>query len=121
MRRPRWLERCAPTVLAFVVVTSVFPRPAALVHHHADGGRAHVHTWGIGTIRPGGGSKHGGVTRPRAAVVDHVHWQLPFQVAARAATLTLRQIIAALPVVGEPFLASGHTAALSTAARAPPA
>ena len=89
MKRPRWLERCTPAVLALLVATSVVPRPAAFVHHHADGGRAHVHAWGFGAVGAHADAgrdpdDRGGITRPRAAIVDHVHWQLPFQVARTA-------------------------------------
>lgn len=126
MTRPRWLETCTHAVLALVLATTVAPRPAALMHHHADGGRAHVHAWGIGAVRSraeAGRNRddRGGVTRPRASVVDHMHWQLPYQVAARAAVPQLARVTSTIAVGDTVLLPWGHASSLRTDARAPPA
>lgn len=126
MMRSRRLERCTLAVLALVIATSAAPRPAAFQHHHADGGRAHVHAWGTGAVRARSDAgrdrdDRGGVTRPRASVVDHVHWQLPFHVAARAAVAELARITSAVTVDEQPLLPSAFIASVPSPARAPPA
>jgi hypothetical protein len=130
MRRPRWLEPCTPAVLALFLATSALPRPAAFVHRHADGGHAHVHPWGEDVVHshddadhdepaaPGGGM--GGIARPHRELAGHVHWQLPFQTAARAAVPEPVRVTSTRVLAPRPPLRVGHAAALPTSARAPP-
>ena len=87
-------ERLAVAVLA-LFATTVVPRGAYVVHHHAGDEHPHVHPFGAepdddddhGTLEPRDGRTDDGAVHledPEVSHVDHVHWQQPFQRASIA-------------------------------------
>lgn len=124
-RRFPTLRRFVPELLVLFVVATT-PRIGIVVHHHADGGLAHLHLGATvggddrGTARVPHASGGEGPTLAAVEPALHVHWQQPFAVAALPMPVGLAgpdDPEAGMPRYPAPCL---ERPTVSAAARAPP-
>jgi hypothetical protein len=135
LRQLRWWSQ---VVLALFVGGNALPRPSLYAHHHAGGDHVHVHPWGEDVVAEAshhhdeddvaGHHHHHDAGRTDGPVFDepdgdhgvHVHWQAPFQHAARTQAPPVVRVAVVRRVDAAAPLASGGAGTPRASARAPP-